>query len=68
MSSMASMGSIVELFEDLFGTLFEGLQTFLGYFFRGVLLVILALIYLPAFFITTTLNKTFEDMLKEFGL
>lgn len=61
------MDGIISLFEDVFGTLFAGISTFLGYFWKGLLLVVVAVIYLPAFLITTNLNKTFEDMLKEFG-
>ncbi|MEN9582203.1 MAG: hypothetical protein RL641_157 [Candidatus Parcubacteria bacterium] len=43
------------------------LGTFFGYFFNMVLLIVLALVYLPSFLITTHLNKPFEDLLKEFG-
>lgn len=42
--------------------------TFLGYVWRGVLLIVVAIIYLPAFLLTTLLNKPFEEMLKNFGL
>lgn len=48
--------------------LLEGVGTFFKHFFNFIALVLLAVIYLPAFFITTTLNKTWSSLLKEFGL
>jgi hypothetical protein len=47
--------------------IFAPIGTFFGYFWRGLLLVIVALIYLPAFVITTFLNKPFQNLLEEFG-
>ncbi|HRH31103.1 MAG TPA: hypothetical protein PK950_00355 [Candidatus Paceibacterota bacterium] len=61
------MEGILTMFGEIFGPLWSWLKTFLGYFFRGLLLVLLAIVYLPAFLITTFLNDTFESMLKEFG-
>ncbi len=61
------MEGLWTILTEIFGPLFSWLRVFLGYFFRGLLLVILAIVYLPAFLITTFLNDTFESMLKEFG-
>ncbi len=71
MSSMQRMEvieSIVGGIKDAISPAFDNVGTFLGYFFRGLLFVVVAIIYLPAFLLVTYLNKPFEDMLKEFGL
>ena len=46
----------------------ESIGTFLGYLFRAFLLIVVALVFLPAFLIVNILNKPWEDLLKEFGL
>lgn len=46
----------------------EEIGTFFGYLFKGILLVIFAAVYLPAFLIVNFLTKPWEELLKEFGL
>jgi hypothetical protein len=46
----------------------KSIETFFGYFFKMVGLALLAVIFLPAFLIVNSLNKTWENLLKEFGL
>lgn len=60
--------SLITELAGLFSPILSWLKTFLGYFFRGLLLAIVASIYLPAFLITTHMNKTFNKLLGEFGL
>ena len=46
----------------------EAIGTILKHIFYFIALVLLGIIYLPAFLITTLLNKTWGKLLKEFGL
>jgi hypothetical protein len=46
----------------------EPIGTFLGYAGKILLLMVIAVVYLPAFLITTALTTPFEKMLEEFSL